>query len=116
VQCNADIKVGMALDVGGLGDQAFNDAANRGLQQAIADGLVCEENTKLVPANAAGSNLDSNIQALASAGYQYVEGVGFSFSPGVCKVAGDFPDTDFAVVDSFCSSSRGATNSPTSST
>src|SRR5206468_3030852 len=49
--CNEDIKVGMALDVGGLGDQSFNDAANRGLQNAIKDGLVCEENTKLVPAN-----------------------------------------------------------------
>ena len=99
--CPADLKVGLALDVGGLGDQSFNDAANRGLQQAIADGLVCENNVKLVPANAAGSNLDSNIQALASAGYNYVEGVGFSFSPGVCKVATDFPNTDFAVVDGY---------------
>jgi basic membrane protein A len=101
VKCNADIKVGLALDVGGLGDQSFNDAANAGLQKAIADGLVCEENVKLVPANAAGSNLDSNIQALASAGYDYVEGVGFSFSPGVAKVASDFPNTDFAVVDGY---------------
>lgn len=101
VECNADIKVGLALDVGGLGDQSFNDAANAGLQQAIADGLVCEENVKLVPANAAGSNLDSNLQALASAGYDYVEGVGFSFSPGVAKIAGDFTDTDFAVVDGY---------------
>ena len=112
VECNADIKVGMALDVGGLGDQSFNDAANRGLQQAITDGLVCEENTKLVPANAAGSNLDSNIQALASAGYQYVEGVGFSFSPGVCKVAGDFPDTDFAVVDGYTQFIKGCDQFP----
>ena len=100
------------MDVGGLGDQSFNDAANRGLQQAIADGLVCEENVKLVPANAAGSNLDSNIQALASAGYQYVEGVGFSFSPGVCKVAGDFPDTDFAVVDGYTQFIKGCDQFP----
>jgi basic membrane protein A len=62
VECNADIKVGVAFDVGGLGDKSFNDAANAGLQKAIADGLVCEENTKLVPANAAGSNLDSSIR------------------------------------------------------
>ena len=106
--CPADFKVGLALDVGGLGDQSFNDAANRGLQQAITDGLVCKDNVKLVPANAAGSNLDSNIQALASAGYNYVEGVGFSFSPGVCKVATDFPNTDFAVVDGYTASSRAA--------
>jgi basic membrane protein A len=101
VKCNEDLKVGLALDVGGLGDQSFNDAANAGLQQAIADGLVCEANVKLVPSNAAGSNLDSNVQALASAGYDYVEGVGFSFSPGVAKIDADFPDTDFAVVDGY---------------
>jgi basic membrane protein A and related proteins len=101
VKCNEDIKVGLALDVGGLGDQSFNDAANAGLQQAIADGLVCEANVKLVPSNAAGSNLDSNVQALASAGYDYVEGVGFSFSPGVAKIDADFTGTDFAVVDGY---------------
>ena len=105
--CPADFKVGLALDVGGLGDQSFNDAANRGLQQAITDGVVCKENVKLVPANAAGSNLDSNIQALASAGYNYVEGVGFSFSPGVCKIAADFPNTDFAVVDGYTAYIKG---------
>jgi basic membrane protein A len=99
--CPANFKVGLALDVGGLGDQSFNDAANRGLQKAITDGLVCKENVKLVPANAAGSNLDSNVQALASAGYNYVEGVGFSFSPGVAKIDKSFPKTDFAVVDGY---------------
>jgi basic membrane protein A len=101
VSCPAAFKVGLALDIGGLGDQSFNDAANRGLQKAIADGLVCKDNVKLVPANAAGSNLDSNIQALASAGYNYVEGVGFSFSPGVAKVAAQFPKVDFGVVDGY---------------
>ena len=110
--CNPDFKVGLALDVGGLGDQSFNDAANRGLQQAIKDGLVCKDSVKLVPANAAGSNLDSNIQALASAGYDYVEGVGYSFSDGVAKVAGDFPDTDFGVVDGFASTLPGGKGAP----
>lgn len=99
--CPADFKVGLALDVGGLGDKSFNDAANRGLQQAIADGLVCESNTKLIEANATGSNRDSNIQALASAGYNLVEGVGFAFSPGVVKIAPQFPDVNFAVIDGY---------------
>ena len=52
VECNADIKVGIAFDVGGLGDKSFNDAANAGLQKAIADGLVCEENVVTNEANA----------------------------------------------------------------
>jgi basic membrane protein A and related proteins len=110
--CPADFKVGLALDVGGLGDQSFNDAANRGLQKAITDGLVCKDNVKLVPANAAGSNLDDNIQALASAGYNYVEGVGFSFSPGVAKVAGQFPNVDFGVVDGYATFLKGGKGAP----
>jgi basic membrane protein A and related proteins len=28
-------RIGVALDIGGLGDKSFNDAADRGLQQAI---------------------------------------------------------------------------------
>ena len=45
VECNADISVGVAYDIGGIGDRSFNDAANAGLQAAIDEGLVCEENT-----------------------------------------------------------------------
>ena len=113
--CTSTIKVGLALDVGGLGDQSFNDAANRGLQKAIADGLVCQANTKLVPANAAGSNLDDNIQALAAAGYNYVEGVGFSFSGGVIKSGAAFPSVDFGVVDGYtaCGAACGLPAAPT---
>ena len=47
--CNADIKVGVAFDVGGLGDKSFNDAANAGVTKAIADGLVCKEKRGLSP-------------------------------------------------------------------
>ena len=34
----SDIRVGVAFDIGGLGDQSFNDAAERGLQAAIDEG------------------------------------------------------------------------------
>ena len=47
------ITVGMALDVGGLGDKSFNDMTNAGLQLAIQDGLVAEEDTQLLEANRA---------------------------------------------------------------
>jgi basic membrane protein A and related proteins len=110
--CPQDFKVALALDVGGIGDQSFNDAANRGLQQAIADGLVCESNTKLVPANASGSNLDDNTQALAAAGYNYVEGVGFSFSPGIAKIASQYPNVNFGVIDGYATTLPGGKNAP----
>ena len=101
VECNADIRVGMAFDIGGLGDKSFNDAADAGLQQAIADGLVCEENVVTNEANSTGSDRDQNAQALADAGFDLVIGVGFAFSEGINAIATDYPDTNFMIVDGY---------------
>ena len=67
-ECNADIRVGVAYDIGGLGDKSFNDAANAGLQAAIDEGLVCEDNTDSLEPDATGSNRDENVLALADDG------------------------------------------------
>jgi basic membrane protein A len=111
-ECNADIQVGMAFDIGGLGDKSFNDSANAGLQQAIADGLVCEDNVVTNEANSTGSDRDQNLQALADAGFNLVIGVGFAFSPGVNTIAPDYPDQFFMIVDGFatCGTACGLTN------
>jgi basic membrane protein A len=99
----SDIRVGMALDVGGLGDKSFNDAAYRGLQQAIEDGLVTEENTELLEANQTGSNRDENVANLADQGFDLIIGVGFAFSEGVAEIVGEYPDQNFAIIDGFAS-------------
>jgi basic membrane protein A and related proteins len=95
------ISVGMALDVGGLGDKSFNDAANRGLQQAIQDGLVNEDDVELLQANQTGSNREENVTNLADQGYDLVIAVGFAFSEHIAQIAPDYPEVDFAVVDGF---------------
>jgi len=111
-ECNQDLSVGVAFDVGGLGDKSFNDAANAGLQQAIADGLVCEENVQVNEANATGSDRDQNVQALADAGFNLIVGVGFAFSPGINTIAPDYADTNFMIVDGYatCGTICGLTN------
>ncbi len=95
------LRVGVALDVGGLGDKSFNDAANAGLQRAIDEGLVDEGNTELLEANQTGSNRDENIVNLADQEFDLIIGVGFAFSEGVAEIAGDYPDQNFAIVDGF---------------
>ena len=95
-ECNADLSVGVAYDIGGIGDKSFNDAANAGLQAAIDEGLVCEENAASLEPDATGSNRDENVLALADDGNDLVIGVGFAFSPGINENAGDYPDTQFA--------------------
>jgi basic membrane protein A and related proteins len=102
-ECPADFKVGLALDVGGLGDKSFNDAANAGVQQAIDDGLVCTDNVERVESNSTGSNRGENVAGLAEAGFNIVVANGFLFSTEILGTVADFPDTDFAVTDGFTS-------------
>jgi basic membrane protein A and related proteins len=111
-ECNADLSVGVAYDIGGIGDKSFNDAANAGLLAAIEDGLVCEENTDSLEPDATGSNRDENVIALADAGHNLVIAVGFAFSPGINENAGDYPDTQFAIIDGYatCGTACGLTN------
>jgi basic membrane protein A len=91
----------MALDVGGLNDKSFNDAANAGLQRAIEEGLISEENTELLEANQTGSNRDDNVVNLADQGFDLILGIGFAFSEGVAEIAGDYPDQNFGIIDGF---------------
>ena len=95
------VRVGVALDVGGLGDKSFNDAANAGLQRAIDEGLIDEANTQFLEANQTGSNRDANVVNLADQGFELIVGVGFAFSEGIAEIAGDYPDQNFAIVDGF---------------
>jgi len=101
--CSSDIKVGVALDVGGLGDNGFNDLSKAGLDKAIADGIICQENTKFVESNADGTNLDENVQSLADAGYDLIIGTGFAFTSDgkINEIAPDYPDTDFGIIDGY---------------
>jgi basic membrane protein A len=111
-ECNADISVGVAYDIGGIGDKSFNDAANAGLTAALDEGLVCEENTDSLEPDATGSNRDDNVIALADAGHDLVVAVGFAFSPGINESAGDYADTQFAIIDGYatCGTACGLTN------
>jgi basic membrane protein A len=94
----SDLKVGMAYDIGGRGDQSFNDAAAAGLDKAKAEfGIETKE------AEATNGEPDSakeeRLRVLASAGYNPVIAVGFAYSGAVAKVAKELPDTHFAIID-----------------
>lgn len=90
------VPVGMAYDIGGRGDQSFNDSAAAGLDKAVADYGI--DPTELEPA-AGGENREENLRLLAEAGNELVFGIGFAFEEAVGNAAVDFPDTAFAIVD-----------------
>jgi basic membrane protein A len=100
------IKVGLVTDIGGLNDRSFNALANKGLQDAQKqlgiDGrvLISKSNADYVP----------NLTTLAQQKYDLVIAVGFLMADATEKVAGKFPDTKFAIIDS---SAAGMKSKPT---
>ena len=90
-------KVGLVFDIGGKDDKSFNESAFNGLE-AAKESMGVE--TKALEPNADGSNREDLLRELADDGYGLVIGVGFNFFDPLTAVAKDYPDTDFAIVDS----------------
>lgn len=90
-------KIGMVFDVGGKGDKSFNDSAFAGLTAASENMGV--EVKELEPSED-GSNREALMRQLADEDYGLIIGVGFAFAEVMPGVAADYPDTQFAIVDS----------------
>ncbi len=90
-------KVGMVFDVGGKGDKSFNDSAFAGLT-AAAENMGVE--VKELEPSEDGSNREALMRQLADEDYGLIIGVGFAFAEVMPGVAADYPDTQFAIVDS----------------
>lgn len=102
----AQLKVGMAYDVGGRGDHSFNDSAATGLDQA-------EKQFGIKPTEVAAANGENEaarvarLQQLAQAGNTAIVAVGYTYAQAVGKVAKQFPKVKFAVVDDSSPASKG---------
>jgi basic membrane protein A len=103
----SDVKVGMAYDVGGRGDQSFNDAAAAGLDKAKADfGIDIKEATAVNGENEAAR--EERLNQLVDAGYTNIVAVGFAYAASVGKVAKENPDVHFAIIDDASDASKAA--------
>ncbi|WP_405088696.1 BMP family protein [Microbispora sp. NBC_01389] len=91
-------KVGLAYDIGGRGDGSFNDAAAKGLDQAVSE-LKVEKKELEATAGETDAQKEERLRLLANGGYNPVIAVGFAYSGSVAKVAKEFPDVKFAIVD-----------------
>lgn len=94
------LKVGLVFDVGGRGDKSFNDAAFAGLEKAQKEFSDKIEVRYLEPA-ASGENREQLLRLLAQEKYDLIFGVGFMFTDSIAKVAKDFPQTKFSLVDGY---------------
>ena len=94
----SDIKVGMAYDVGGRGDQSFNDSAAAGLDQAEEEFGVEAEESEAADGEAESAR-EERLRTFAEAGYDPIIAVGFAYAASVAKVAEQYPDVHFAIID-----------------
>jgi len=93
-------KVGLAYDVGGRGDQSFNDSAYAGLEKAVDEfDATCFEGE--AADGEPESAREERLRNMADQGFNPIIGVGFAYSEAVNAVAPDYPDINFGVIDGF---------------
>ena len=90
------LKIGMVFDVGGKGDQSFNDSAYRGLQWASKYDI---SHVEIEPG--ADADRETGVRMLANQGFDLIFGVGFLFTDAIKAAADDFPKTKFAIIDGY---------------
>ncbi|HET9888209.1 MAG TPA: BMP family ABC transporter substrate-binding protein [bacterium] len=88
-------RVGMVFDVGGRGDQSFNDGAYEGMLRAGR--TIPMETAEFEPGHDADREV--GLRRLAEHGFDVVIGVGFLFTESIRSVAPDFPQVAFVLVD-----------------
>lgn len=110
-QAEPDYRIGIVFDVGGRGDNSFNDSAYQGLVMLAEefDGFIQDDpddvdfgsniQMKYLEPREGGQDREQLLRVLAEDGYDLLFGVGFAFADALAKVAADFPETSFALID-----------------
>ncbi len=101
--CN--IRVGIVFDIGGKNDRSFNAAAWEGVQRAEKDLNICLYDVE--PGNP--TSIEPAMRAFAERNFDLVIGVGFAQGPIMQKVATDYPNIKFAIVDGVIFEADGKT-------
>ncbi len=89
------IKVGIVFDIGGKNDRSFNAAAWEGVKRAQQDLDICLYDVE--PGNP--TSIEPAMRAFAEKNFDLIFGVGFAQGPIMQKVATDYPNIKFAIVD-----------------
>jgi basic membrane protein A len=92
----ADFKVGLVLDRGGKDDKSFNASAYQGAMDAKKKLGIFLKFTEASDDTA----YESLLRAFAERNFDLIIGIGFAQKEAVKKVAAQFPDRHFAIVDS----------------
>jgi basic membrane protein A len=97
-ESKGDKGLAIAYDVGGRGDQSFNDAAYEGLKKAKKE--FGYETADIEPTDGeTDADKEQRLVSLAKQGHDPVIGIGYAYAPAVKAAAEKYPDTTFGIVD-----------------
>jgi basic membrane protein A and related proteins len=102
---DCQIKVGIVFDIGGKNDRSFNAAAWDGVRRAEKDLPICLYDVE--PGNP--TSIEPAMRAFAEKNFDLIIGVGFAQGPIMQKVATDYPNIKFAIVDGVIFEADGKT-------
>ena len=98
-------RVGIVFDIGGKNDRSFNAAAWEGVKRAKQDLGICLNDVE--PGNP--TSIEPAMRAFAERNFDLVIGIGFAQGPIMQKVATDFPNVKFAIIDGVIFEADGKT-------
>lgn len=104
-QKQCQIKVGIVFDIGGKNDRSFNAAAWEGVKRAEQNLPICLYDVE--PGNP--TSIEPAMRAFAEKNFDLIIGVGFAQGPIMQKVADDYPNIKFAIVDGVIFEADGKT-------
>lgn len=104
-QKQCQIKVGIVFDIGGKNDRSFNAAAWDGVRRAEKDLPICLYDVE--PGNP--TSIEPAMRAFAEKNFDLIVGVGFAQGPIMQKVADDYPNIKFAIIDGVIMEADGKT-------
>lgn len=95
-QGQGDLNVALIISQGGLGDRSYNDSAFEGLTKAAVDLDV-----NVVPIESADpvGEAEQLLRTAAEAGFDLVITLEYSHFEPLARIAPDYPDTTFAIVN-----------------
>lgn len=99
------IRVGIVFDIGGKNDRSFNAAAWEGVKRAQQDLDICLYDVE--PGNP--TSIEPAMRAFAEKNFDLIIGVGFAQGPIMQKVALDYPNNKFAIIDGVIFEADGKT-------
>ena len=91
----AVLKVGLVLDKGGKDDKSFNSAAYEGAIKAQKELGIELKYVEATDTNA----IENTHRSFAKKDFDIIIGIGFAQADAVKKIAAQFPDKKFAIVD-----------------